>query len=86
MRAVVLTLRALGGNRAPVGSDDDCGTGVALGSGASGSGYYQDGWTSSTDFNVTPGAGTLTKANGSAYQQRYGGDPSCGWVASITLR
>jgi hypothetical protein len=66
----------IGSNPAPVGSNDDYAAGVVIGSGASGSVYYQDGWTSSTDFNVTPGA----------YQQRYGGDPYCGWVASITLR
>jgi hypothetical protein len=63
------------GNPVPRGSNDDYGIGVAIGRSLFGSLYYQDGWTNSLDFNVTAGA----------YQSTYGGDPSSGWVASITL-
>jgi hypothetical protein len=63
------------GNPTPFGANDDYGTGVAIGSNLFGSVYYQDGWTNSTDFNVTAGV----------YQSTYGGDPSTGWVGQIGL-
>jgi hypothetical protein len=63
------------GNPTPFGANDDYGTGVAIGNTLFGAIYYQDGWTNSTDFNVTAGV----------YQPTYGGDPSTGWVGQINL-
>jgi hypothetical protein len=73
--ALIITDNTSFGNPAPFGSNDDYGTGVAMGNTLFGAVYYQGGYTDSPDFNVTAGA----------YQTLYGGDPNCGWIAQISL-